>query len=271
MSLTSFLKNDDVKERFLQEFPSPSFHLKKEIVAPPLTKNYSLVGTAFDYLLRFYIERLNSKAIRGEWVAEWAAKSVPSRKVKKMVSRAKRVHAEYIKSGEMNDELIKSSIVLAQADVIYRAGILVEDFGTVDKGDIADLKNLILNVGPRLFKAKEICVLNPTFGEASVLVGGADGDLLIDNMLIDIKTTKDLGFRRDIFNQLVGYYILSEIGGITDVPVKPKIENLGVYYSRYATLYTVPVENVIDKTNLPSFIKWFKKRAKQEFKVVQLE
>jgi len=150
MSLTSFLKNDDVKKRFLQEFPSSSFHLKKEIVAPPLTKNYGLVGTAFDYLLRTYVERLDPKAIRGEWVAEQATKLVPSRKVKKMVSQAKRIHAEYIKSGEMSDELIKSSIVLAQADVIYRAGILIEDFGKIDEGDIADLKNLISNVDPRL-------------------------------------------------------------------------------------------------------------------------
>lgn len=34
------------------------------------------------------------------------------------------------------------------------------------------------------------CILNPAFGEAAALVGGADADLMIDNTLIDLKTTK---------------------------------------------------------------------------------
>lgn len=48
MSLTSFLKNKDVKDKFSQEFPIPEFTIKKEILAPPLTNHFALVGTAFD-------------------------------------------------------------------------------------------------------------------------------------------------------------------------------------------------------------------------------
>ena len=72
MSLTSFLRNKDVQERFRQEFRKPKFTAKKDLLAPPLTKHYSLVGTAFDYLLRFYVERLNPNAITKKWVAEFA-------------------------------------------------------------------------------------------------------------------------------------------------------------------------------------------------------
>lgn len=72
MSLTSFIKNSDVKEKFLQEFPKPEFRLKKELLAPPLTNHYGLVGTAFDYLLRFYIGHLNPKAITNQWIADIA-------------------------------------------------------------------------------------------------------------------------------------------------------------------------------------------------------
>jgi hypothetical protein len=51
MSLTSFLnKNSDVREQFKQEFQKPPLQVKKELLAPPLTKRYSTVGTAFDYL-----------------------------------------------------------------------------------------------------------------------------------------------------------------------------------------------------------------------------
>jgi hypothetical protein len=70
MSLVTFLKIPDVRERFVQQFPKPSFKLKKEILAPPRTNRYMLVGTAFDYLLRFYIKHLNPDAVTHQWFAE---------------------------------------------------------------------------------------------------------------------------------------------------------------------------------------------------------
>ncbi len=56
-------------------------------------------------------------------------------------------------------------------------------------------------------------MLNPTFSAASELVSGA-GDVVLDGTMIDIKVNKNLEMGRDIFNQLVGYYYLSCIGGI---------------------------------------------------------
>jgi len=68
MSLTSFLNKKDVREKFREEYPKPRFNIKKEILCPPLTQDYGLVGTAFDYLLRFYIKYSNPKAITKQWV-----------------------------------------------------------------------------------------------------------------------------------------------------------------------------------------------------------
>jgi hypothetical protein len=62
MSLNAFLARRDVREKFREEFPKPKLAENKELLALPLSKRYSLVGTAFDYLLRFYLERLNPKA-----------------------------------------------------------------------------------------------------------------------------------------------------------------------------------------------------------------
>jgi len=75
MSLTSFLNNRNVKEKFKQEFPKPGFSVKREILAPPLTSHYTLVGTAFDYLMRFYLKYLNPRAITRKWVAEESLES----------------------------------------------------------------------------------------------------------------------------------------------------------------------------------------------------
>ncbi len=233
MSLSTFLRHADVKERFAQEFPKPTFSLKKEIVAPPMTKRYSLVGTAFDYVLRFYVERLNPTAVTRTWVAETAVgvlsphmvidgetrqvvsftENALTKKAQRIVERAKQAHLDYLCSGEMADEVLESCLLLAQLDPIVRAGYVDENLGTVYKEDVVDLRNLVSSVDPNLFQAKRLCVLNPTFGEASVLVGGADADLVIDDTLIDVKTTKSLRLSRAYVNELIGYYILFRISG----------------------------------------------------------
>lgn len=287
MSLSSFLENKDVKEKFAHEFPKPEFNLKKKILAPPKTEHYSSVGTAFDYLMRFYLMYLNPNAITKKWVAEnsidlllllnqeynWKLAFEFATKGMEIVRQAKVRLANYLKTGKITTELIKSAFMLGRLDSVYRTPLsrekiegIYEYIEVVEDGDIKDLNRLISIVNPCLFKAKRVCVLNPTFGEASILVGGADADLIIDNTLIDIKTTKNLVFDRYTFNQLVGYYILFKIGGIDICPHKVKnLERLGVYYSRFGELYTFPIESVIDDNRLPSFIRWFKRRAREEY------
>ena len=56
LSLTSFLKIKEVKEKFREYFKKPTFKLEGELIAPPQTTNYGLVGTAFNYLMRFILE-----------------------------------------------------------------------------------------------------------------------------------------------------------------------------------------------------------------------
>ncbi len=96
---------------------------------------------------------------------------------------------------------------------------------------------------------------------ASKLVGEADGDLLIDDLLIDVKTTKELSLEREAFNQLIGYYSLYKIDGIDGAPPQHEVKRLGIYFSRYAYLHVIRVEDVIDAQRFPQFLEWFKERA----------
>ena len=268
MSLTSFLKNKDVKERFALEFPTLKFNLSGELKAQPKTNNYALVGTAFDYLMRFYLKRINPSATTQEWVAECATELIndrkTSKKVKEILLNAKKSYSDYLKTGELNDELIKYCIYLAQIESIYRAGIIDPKIGTADPLDVDDMRNLIKLIDPKEFRCKT-CMLNPTFGEASTLVGGADMDVLIDSTLIDIKTTKYLELNRDHYNQIIGYYILSLIGGIDNAPKGTKVEFVGIYYSRHGLLFKVAINEIVKTCDAKKFITWFKKRAKQDF------
>ena len=300
MSLTSFLKDKDVKDAFKREFKKPRLKLQGELLAPPLTNHYGLVGTAFDYLLRFYIKQINPNAIEQHWVSEASlhllemahlhdlleipevspvmqtlkemitenptlSDPIVYKKVKEIIQYSKKVRDEFIKTGKMSSDLYKAVLLLAQVDVIYRAGVVDENLGNVDEKDIEDLKNLISVAKPEYFKAKKICILNPTFGIASQLVGGADCDLVIDDAIIDIKTTKKLDLTRNYFDQLIGYYILYKIGGIDGMPSNCEIKKLGIYFSRYAYLLFIDVRDIIREDTFPNFVEWFKKRASEEY------
>jgi hypothetical protein len=270
LSLTKFISLPDVKERFIVDFPFPSAALFGRMVAPPVTKNYALIGTAFDYLMRFYLERLNPGCITQPWVAEQSVElTTPKPKLHKALNSllkfARESHAAYLKTGRLEDDILTSTIFLAQLDIIYRAGMLDPGTGKADPGDLEDLRNLVGAIKPDLFKSKSVCMLNPTFGEGSMLVGGADADIVIDNVLVDIKTSKYLEFTREQFNQIVGYYILNRVSGRVGAVEGMKFTKLGIYYSRYGILHLVPIEVIENNPKLKEFIEWFVKRAKEVY------
>lgn len=237
-------------------------------MAPPQTTNYSLIGTAFDYLLRFHIEKLNPNAITDPWIAELSVELTKSqhelhKKLYALIKAIKSPYSDFIKTGNMSEALIASTIVLAKLDMIYRIGKLEPNILDYEDGDINDLKNLISIVNDSLFKSKKFCTLNPNFGEASLLVGGADADMIIGDTLIDIKTIKNLKFERAHYDQLIGYYILSKIGHVNGMD--GKIKKIGIYFSRYGVLHTISTSQIDENSKFDSFIKWFEKEANSVF------
>lgn len=268
MSLISFLKySPQVRERFKIEFFIPPLDSKRELLAPSLSQNHSLVGGAFDYLLRFYIERLNPKAHTRKWIAEEVMEDPAYGKFSKLLTNAKSNYQQYLSNGEINDKLLKTTIHLAQLDVLYRSADDSYYFkvGIIDRKDMLDLRKLISLVQPKMFKAKKACSLNPTFGRASTLVGGADCDVVIDDAIIEIKTTKDFQIKRDYFNQLIGYYTLSRIGGISGLPKAHVIRKLGIYFPRHGHLWMFNINTAIDEKRFSIFAAWFKTQARKNF------
>lgn len=290
MSLSTFLQQPEVNDKFSREFIKPRLVIgagKRELLAPPLSHRHSLVGTAFDYLLRFYIQRRNPDAIGRRWVAEAGIDKLNERvmnsahynldteelilptkdkrldKAREIFNKAVVAHKRYISSGRITDKLLKGVIYLAQLDVIYRSGFVDEALGRAFPEDVKDLRNLISLVRPQEFKAENRCFLNPTFGSASRLVGGADADLLIDDTLIDIKTTMHFRIDREHFNQLLGYFMLYELAGIDGIKPKPKITKIAIYFARHARLQVFELNEIVDPRTFPRFLKEFSKRAGQ--------
>jgi len=73
-----------------------------------------------------------------------------------------------------------------------------------------------------------------------------------------IQRLSNFVLQREHFNQLMGYYVLTASGG------DYAIDTLALYYSRFGELYTLSVDDVINRDTFPSFVNWFEKRAEEK-------
>ncbi len=212
MSLTSLIKSDkELRDKIRSTFSRPKLKKNKPLLVEPLTKRYGLVGTAFDYIFRFFLEKTNNVQNSSKvWIAEHAIELLmPNEEVyetgSEIINNVKELKKEFIKTGNLTQELIRQTLRMSYIDPVFRAGVGIEYIGTeADKADIEDIEKQLALIEEELFRSEEICLLNPTFGGASILVGGADADFLIDDKLIDIKTTKKLELNLNNFCQVIG-------------------------------------------------------------------
>lgn len=171
--------------------------------------------------------------------------------------RSKQNHHTFLKTGEVSNELLADTLFLAKLDLYLRSGLIAPDLFEENELDIQDLNNLNAAINIKLFKAKNAVFLNPTFGKGSMIVGGADADIILDDNLIDIKVTKHLKLEREYLNQTIGYCILALIGGINENAKAKAINNIGIYFARYGLLWTVPLTDLCDSKKMNAFKEWF--------------
>jgi hypothetical protein len=288
MSLTAFISDknfQELRDKFKSVFPRPSIKLMGDLIAPPLTNNYAIVGQAFDYLLRFTLEHRHKTKIQS--LNHWVADSSYSMILKKMeainsetiqigyrrdveknrlgfiemlkaeYSTAKLNYEKYLVDGILTDSLIKTVLYLARLDVTFRAAMIDPNLGNETSEDIRDIRQLIAILKDDHFKVDNHCFINPTFGDGSRLVGGADADLIIDDTLIDIKVTKNLSLERDHLNQAIGYYILSLIGGVNNNGNLKPIKNVGIYFARHGVLWKAALTDLANESQILEFKDWF--------------
>src|ERR1043165_6704037 len=71
MSLETLLRERaDLRQGFAARLLRPAIRLERGLEAPPRSSNYRSVADAFQYLLRFHLQRLNPKARDCGWEAE---------------------------------------------------------------------------------------------------------------------------------------------------------------------------------------------------------
>jgi hypothetical protein len=276
MSVVSLLELPEVCEQLDRIIPTFPPRISASLVAPPVTRAYALVGTAFDYAARFELQRRYPHVRTKDWVAENALDRLSNytddkrvlKGAKNLVTTARRDCEAYVltknPSAEARATMAAHSIRLAKLDSVFRAGFVDPNMETADPGDVQDILRL-LDVAPyeQLSHATTLW-LNPIFDRYSGIVGGADCDLVSGDRLIDIKVTKSEAIQQKYVRQIVSYAILGR-GARADSPEWPEIRHVGIYFARHAHLWTIPVENIFNHPDYAMVEKWYFQRAAEEF------
>mgnify|MGYP006270140055 CR=1 FL=1 len=126
MSLTSLLNDTAVRQRFRDSFDKPAIAATPDLVASPVTEHPARVGTAFDYLFRFYLQHVNGEiAEAGRWTAEAARNLLSGEErgtAETAIASAKAARDDYVASGNLSRRLLEAVIHLAELDAIFRTG-----------------------------------------------------------------------------------------------------------------------------------------------------
>lgn len=205
---------------------------------------YTLVGTAVDYRVRFALGPMplrKTAAYRGArfLVSEGVASATLVKRFFSSLDEFTDAAVPYRNrlSAENERQLARFCLVLAHLERADRTEISEDTIfdlvaprsanprallALAVSSHVADVVELAIDVRQRL--PAGTLRFNPTFA-GSVDVGGADGDLIIDRCLVEIKTTTNPGLTRKRLFQLLGYALL-------DYKDRYRIDSLGVYWAR---------------------------------------
>lgn len=295
MSLTSFVKMADVKAKLKPLRPKLPRKINAPLRVESRSPRYMLVGTAFDYLLRIELQRRAPHAISRKLVAESAPDRIwqpgmflnlsmdpmqmppdesekiaekEAKRAKRVVESAKIAIALYVQceapNRVMQADLAAHAIRLAKLDDMCRALELDASFEEADAEDVEELLALLAIVPFDTLLDDKVLLLNPTFGESSRLVGGADADLVAGDTLIDFKTTKTGEVTTEHLDQLLGYFLLARNERRSD-PTFPAINRLAIYFCRHGHLWTLDATAWTEHPQFAETEEWFFARAKEVF------
>lgn len=286
MSLTSFLHMPDVTAKVKPLRPKLPRKLTAPLKVEPRSKRYMLVGTAFDYLLRFELQRRAPHAISERWVADHAPGIIgrgllmeadpehfmppeeTAGRAQLLLDTAKAAVADYVKlhspTAAKQAQLAGHAIRLAKLDSAYRAQRLEPGFAEANPEDIQDLVDLLAIVPFDQLLHDKLLLLNPNFRQTSHLVGGADTDLITGDLMVDLKTTKKNEIGTGNLDQILGYLLLARKQRSVD-PTFPPINRLGLYYCRHGYLWSLEASTWTSHSEFPEIEQWFFQRADEVF------
>lgn len=271
MSLLRFLAKPDVTKKIATLRPKMSRKIGVPARVMPRSTRYAVIGQAFDYLLRFELQRLAPHALIREWVAEqapdvlWHVPQEEAENARRVVSDAKNAVTHYVgttPSGKVQRELAAHAVRLAKLDSLVRALQYDSTFQEAAPDDVEELVEMLAIVPVEKLLHPTSMLLNPTFGNSSFLVGGADADLIAGDLLLDVKVIKADSMEACHLDQLLGYLLLARKQRLSDSTF-PEINRLGLYFARHGHFLSFDACAWTTHPEFPELETWFFERAKE--------
>lgn len=292
MSLTSQLKNVDTElARRLQLFrPKSRPDRKKPLLTPPRSKRYSMVATAFDYLLRFELERVAPHAVTRRWTAEGALDLIcyPSAngtlaglgvrvadsdelqagdlprladKARAVIARAKESVYDYVAEAMPDPDLrrvvAKHAIRLARLDPVVRTGHLDQEFETAPAEDVDDLLRMLDVTPVDDLVDSSMLLLDPPLGESAVSLGGTEVSLIAGDLLVDIRIASRSAVQPVLLDQLLAHVLLCRNRHHRH-PEFPDVRRAGLLFPRQGYLWTFDVAEWEEQSGFDEMEKWLR-------------
>jgi len=225
----------------------------------------SVAGTAFDYLARFLVARKsvlykfevlsNLKAYEG---VKFFNKENQDYYIKKLNEYHDKIKSYVLKKeGVGITDAILASCYYARLEHNARTSWIpneetIEFLEHEDENLVKELLEMAIVFDKefiqRIVKENSEIVYNPTFGECSKKLGGADSDIYIDGVLYDFKTTKYFEAKTADETQLWQYYIYHHVAKRNNdresTLFNKEIKALSLYKARFGEFEYVKISDI---------------------------
>lgn len=223
INLTNFLKKEDVQKTLNDNINFPKLSYQKIVLERDsrIIGNEYLIGMSYDYAIRFlYSYKINNN------IDDPLYSSIGYR----LESNKKNLMTTFKIEQESNKllALVNLSFKLSLNEILYRSGERVL-YSSFKKDKINAINEEIIKLlklsFPMIGKEDKLKIdFNPDFSYEHII---ADGDILINDTLVDFKAVSSLFNFKDHIKQLLMYSILNELNG------NKNIKNIQLYYPRF--------------------------------------
>ena len=286
MTIADVVDHQDMRAKLNQHFPVPKLEPAGGI--QPLERIGYKTVTALGYMIKFYIRHAFPKITTdpwanpgmccdsangasdmdvfkytslllanstnlpfGDWAGYFYSLADSARLVSKSLRRAADVCDDYVRTGIVTDRLVRVAFDLTS---IGFATMCRQTYDGYDAStfQIDDLRAIFdVMVESRVLCPKKRVLICPDFGWKPSADGCTNSDIIIDDMLVTIRSTQDIVLRQNAYNKLLSMYAMSmfKFGDITSI---------GVYFSRLGVLRTIPVP---DKSETDDIISWLEEHT----------
>lgn len=168
-----------------------------------------------------------------------------------LIEKALAKYQAYKKNGKITPDFLKAILILAQIMPGIHIQRLSKDLGKpIRDEDISILERLIKKMPNGFFRSKNV-LINPSLRLGTIT---GEPDYIIDDIILDIKTTKSF-FSRIDFNQLICYYLLYKINEKYWNKVGVKINKIGIYYALHGQLIQFDVTKLCSPSDLKEILQ----------------